>query len=108
MMAEYFLTNEPIIVGVVMISVAVELRIFWKIPESWSAWTCVRMILSIIDGGMPIFIRASVLNVGGSTRIPFWLIQIMNPEVLSFGSKPLLLPKKVIPKSGGSKVILAE
>ena len=51
--AEYLRMKDCTMVFVVMISMVFECMIFWKSPESWSAWQCVRMHLSIRVGGMP-------------------------------------------------------
>lgn len=99
--AEYFRMKESRIVVVVIISIRVASLIVWKIPASWSVWQLVRIMASICNFVIPIFLSRCRAKTGGSTKIAFSLIQIIKPDAQP--SKSMEDPREVIPNYGKVK-----
>ena len=106
--ALYLRRNEFITVGVVITVIRPSLNIFWKVPASWSACVCVRMMPLISPGGIPSLCMSAPLFGGGSTMMPRPPLHRMKPVVVPEASKPWDVPRKVTPSCGMSKTFCSD
>ena len=90
------------IVRVVSTVTRCSIRIFWKVPASWSECVCVRMTWVMRRDEMPLSRRKCAECAGGSTNTPRPRIQRMKPAVASLFANPSAAPKTVMPNSGAS------